>query len=98
MNEKKETKQERYVSCCQILSIFASHANLNIDSSKEEYFFNDFACRFFQVLESHDQLCPKCLEFYKKLEKEFDEKTIKVKRNPKNIERAKLIMEELKKR
>jgi hypothetical protein len=80
MNEKKtiknSTKQEKYTSCGEILSIFASHANLNIDSSEEEYFFNDFACRFFQVLEKQDKLCPKCLNFYKRLKKEFDEKTV----------------------
>jgi len=103
MNEKqtiKESKQEKYVSCCQILSIFASHVNFNIDDKREEYFFNDFACRFFQVLEKHDQLCSKCLNFYKKLEKEFNKKRVRVKRNPKRVEEAelrkKLIIEELK--
>jgi hypothetical protein len=99
---KESATKEKYTSCCQILSIFASHANLNIDETEEESYFNDFACRFFQVLEKHDQLCPKCLDFYKRLKKEFGEKSVRVKRNPEKYEKAKLkeklIIEELKKR
>lgn len=105
MNENKtikDSKEEKYTSCCQILSIFASHANFNIDDTEEESWFNDFACRFFQVLEKHDQLCPKCLNFYKKLRKEWKEKSVGVERNPEKYEKAKLreklIIEELKKR
>ena len=64
------------MECCGILSIFASHAKINIDSKKEEFWFNDFACRFFQVLEKHDKLCLKCLDFYKRLKKELEEKTV----------------------
>jgi hypothetical protein len=104
MNEEKtieDSKQEKYVSCCQILSLFASHANLNIDSLKEEFLFTDFACRFFKVLEKHDQLCSKCLGFYKKIEKEFKARVI-IERNPEKLKKAKvrekLIIEELKKR
>jgi len=98
----KDSKHEKYVSCCQILSLFASHANLNIDDIEEISYFNDFACRFFKVLEKHDQLCPKCLGFYKKFEKEWKEKSVRVERNPEKYERAKLkeklIIEELKKK
>ena len=43
-------------------------------SVKEEFCFNDFAWHFFQVLEKHDKLCPKCLDFYKRLKKETIEK------------------------
>ncbi|MEG7978859.1 MAG: hypothetical protein NY202_02970 [Mollicutes bacterium UO1] len=40
MNEEKtvkDSKHKKYVICCQILSIFASHAQTNIRSKKEEY-------------------------------------------------------------
>ena len=43
MNEKKtvkedSTKQEKYTSCGEILSIFASHANTNIFSVQKKSF------------------------------------------------------------
>jgi hypothetical protein len=35
--KEDSTKQEKYTSCGEILSIFASHANTNISSAKEEF-------------------------------------------------------------
>jgi len=51
------------VECCEILSLFASHAKKNIIKEDEEEWFNDFTFRFFEALREKNKLCYKCLKF-----------------------------------
>jgi len=57
-------KEKRHsVECCEILSLFASHAKKNVINEEEEEWFNDFAFRFFEALQKKDKLCCECLTF-----------------------------------
>lgn len=56
------------IECCEILSLFASHAKKNIVEREEEKWFNDFAFRFFEALAKRDKLCSQCLLFYRSYE------------------------------
>ena len=84
----KDSKHEKYTNCGEIISIFASHAQTNIfkASAEEQFWFNDFAWRFFEALEKHDKLCPVCVELYKWLGKELSEKMVNKDKEEKPIE------------
>ncbi|CAJ0834737.1 2264_t:CDS:2 [Entrophospora sp. SA101] len=63
--------ESKNVKCCELLSLFASHAQKNIVNSEEKEWFNDFAFRFFEALQEKDKLCDKCLKFLEEREEEL---------------------------
>ena len=96
----KDSKHEKYTNCGEIFSILASHANTNISkaSLEEQLWFNDFAWRFFEVLEKHDKLCPVCSELYRWLGKELNEKIINENKYEEPEEEPIVIVRDLKKK
>ncbi|CAJ0635376.1 4698_t:CDS:2 [Entrophospora sp. SA101] len=68
INPKIYHMESKNVKCCELLSLFASHAQKNIVNSEEKEWFNDFAFRFFEALQEKDKLCDKCLKFLEERE------------------------------
>ncbi|CAH1761631.1 3624_t:CDS:10 [Entrophospora sp. SA101] len=64
--------ESKNVKCCELLSLFASHAQKNIVNSEEKEWFNDFAFRFFEALQEKDKLCDKCLKFLEEREEDLN--------------------------
>jgi hypothetical protein len=60
--------QNKSVECCELLSLFASHAQKNIVSEEEKEWFNDFTYRLFEALRKESKLCEKCLKFLEERE------------------------------
>ena len=56
------------VECCELLSLFASHAQKNIVGEQEKKWFNDFTYRLFEALRSKSKLCDECLKFLEEKE------------------------------
>ncbi|KLL03086.1 MAG: hypothetical protein MRECE_18c014 [Mycoplasmataceae bacterium CE_OT135] len=70
INPKIYHMESKNITCCEVLSLFASQVQKNITSAEEKEWFNDFAFRFFEALQEKDKLCDKCLKFLEERERD----------------------------